>query len=386
MAVKLETLYESVKNKEITLVAGKNGLSNVVRWVHMVENAEISSFLDGKEVTFTTGIGLQNESDLLDLVKLNYENGASGMVINIGPFIKKISPEIKSFCDEHNFPLFEVPWHVHMAEIMRIFCFMITESEKISMELTSAIKNAIFFPHQEDLYIPQLEQRGFKVDWSYCVSIIDLLNKNDDIKKQRSRILKQIENNCVRNFTNTIIFEHEEKIIIIFSNYSEKEIKEIVSKIKTKYISPIKNLDSIIAIGQCSKNIKYIYKSYRQAQNVSKLLSYKNSIGDICTYRELGLYKLLLSIEDTTILKEYYSETLDKLYKYDELNNTDYIEVLRIYLENNGGVKDTAETLFVHRNTINYKIHKIEEILNCNLSDLNTRLSYRIAFMIKEIL
>ena len=39
-------------------------------------------------------------------------------------------------------------------------------------------------------------------------------------------------------------------------------------------------------------------------------------------------------------------------------------------------VKETAEAMFVHRNTINYKINKIEEMLNCDLSELDTRLLY----------
>ena len=42
--------------------------------------------------------------------------------------------------------------------------------------------------------------------------------------------------------------------------------------------------------------------------------------------------------------------------------------------------------MFVHRNTINYKINKIEEMLNCDLSELDTRLLYSIAFMLKRIM
>lgn len=37
MAVLLSDLYESVKNQDITLVAGEQGMGNVVRWLHMVE-------------------------------------------------------------------------------------------------------------------------------------------------------------------------------------------------------------------------------------------------------------------------------------------------------------------------------------------------------------
>ncbi len=44
MAVLLSDLYESVKNQDMTLVAGEQGMGNVVRWLHMVESNAISSF------------------------------------------------------------------------------------------------------------------------------------------------------------------------------------------------------------------------------------------------------------------------------------------------------------------------------------------------------
>ena len=49
-------------------------------------------------------------------------------------------------------------------------------------------------------------------------------------------------------------------------------------------------------------------------------------------------------------------------------------------------VKETADELFVHRNTINKKINKIEEITGFNLSDLDIRVRFKVAFMIQEIL
>ncbi|WP_394870661.1 PucR family transcriptional regulator ligand-binding domain-containing protein [Clostridium butyricum] len=52
MSVTIGLLYESVKNHDIKLIAGEKGLSKAVKWVHMVENIEIATFLEGGEVTF----------------------------------------------------------------------------------------------------------------------------------------------------------------------------------------------------------------------------------------------------------------------------------------------------------------------------------------------
>ena len=129
MAVTVRKLYESVRDMGIELLAGSAGLNRGVRWVHMVESKEISTFLEGGEIAFTTGVGISDPSELIDIVKSVVANGGSGIVINIGPYIGKIGYDIIEFCEDRQIPLFSVPWNVHMAEIMRSFCLTITLSE-----------------------------------------------------------------------------------------------------------------------------------------------------------------------------------------------------------------------------------------------------------------
>lgn len=383
MAVKIKELYECLNDFEIELVAGKNGLSRVASWVHMVEKAAISEFLEGNEITFTTGLGLKNKEELFELVKLNYNHNASAMVINIGPYIENISDEIKDFCNVHAFPLFEVPWHVNMANIMRVLCSKIMDSEKINMELIAAIKNSIFFSNMEQLYIAQMASKGYGEDWSYSIVIVNLIGDYNNIKEN---LLNDLENTCSFYYDKITVFNVDEKIVFLFGQYTENKVKYIINEIIKRHFLKLKNIDWIIGIGQATKSVRCIYKSYGQAENVVKVYGKRKCYNQACAYRDLGLYKLLLSMTDITIIKEFYSDTLEQLEKYDNINHSDYMKVLKEYLKNNGSVKETAEVLFVHRNTINYKINKIESILECDLSNLNTRLVYSIAFMLKEIM
>ena len=106
MSIILKEVIKQINQNEIKLVAGEKGLNRSVEWVHMVENLEISDFLVGGEVTFTTGIGINDEMSLFDLVKRVYKNNASGMVINVGPYIPKIPKEVIDFGNEYDFPIF----------------------------------------------------------------------------------------------------------------------------------------------------------------------------------------------------------------------------------------------------------------------------------------
>ena len=168
MAVTLRKLLECVEEEKIQILAGKNNLDRAVRWTHMVESIEISTFLEGQEIAFTTGAALKSEEDFLEMVQCIIRNQATAIIVNIGPYIKEIPEKIIKYCQERDFPLITVPWETHMAHIMQIFCLKITEEDKANMELSSAVKNAIFLPMQEDLYIPALERYHYSPGWSYC--------------------------------------------------------------------------------------------------------------------------------------------------------------------------------------------------------------------------
>lgn len=388
MAITLRSLLEFVQTEGLNILTGEDNLDRVVRWTHMVESLEISTFLEGQEVAFTTGAALKSKDELFEMVKSIIANQAAGMIINIGPYIKKIPEEIIVYCEERDFPLMTAPWETHLAHIMQIFCLKITESDKENMELSSAVKNAIFFPAQEELYFPALERYHYSPDWSYCVALIQILKGANPMEDDREiRILKYIENQLSHRYKNVIIFEHDKKIVLIFSKMTEDEVADILKSVIKNYQGMlVKGEQSYIGIGQCTKNMKCISKSYNQANGVLKLQKSRNRGECVETYSSLGLYKLLLTMDDQAIVKEYYQEMLGILLKYDETNDTDYCKVLECYLNHSGSVKEASEELFVHRNTINKKINKIEEITKFDLADLEVRVKFKIAFMIQEIL
>ena len=57
------------------------------------------------------------------------------------------------------------------------------------------------------------------------------------------------------------------------------------------------------------------------------------------------------------------------LEEYDRKHGTGLVETLEVMLQNGGSKKQTAEKLYLHRNTMMYRVKKIEEILKCNIVD-----------------
>ncbi len=389
MSVALMYLYKDIKKHGVKLIAGEKGLKNKVRWTHIVESEEIATFLQGEEIVFTTGIAIKNQSDLFKLIKRTKEQNTSGIVINTGKYIDNVNQEIIDYCNANDYPLFLMPWGIRIAEIMKDLTITILESEKTYLEISNAIKDAIFLPTYEELYINTLEKAGFKSSWRYILTIIEVDYKNINTQNTEyfiPKVKQYIEDELSYIRSNFFSVEVGQSIIILFLNKSDSEIDKILKKLYINLDKNFQNVNFYVGIGKHTSSIEKLYKGYEEARNVAKINRLLRNNNVHIRYSELGLYRLLLGVENKDIMKEFHDETIGDLEVYDEVNNTDYVELLINYFENNCKVNETASSLYIHRNTVNYKINKIEEILDLNLSDIGDRSKVYLSLMIRYLI
>ena len=397
MTVRLQELFDQARAQkhDITLIAGRAGLNQPVRWVHMVENEEIAGFLEGQEIAFTTGIGLDSQESLTELVASTYRCGASGIVVNVGPFIHQISPNAIRFCDEHDFPLFRVPWNEHMAQIMHQFSLSITLSEKYTRELGVALKNAIEWPANEELYLDTLEQNGFGKDWNYSVGVMDCVSTVPTAECALPHVA-DARIDMFRDALESLITQHQwqiaqfamdHRIVMVFARYNADEISTITREMLSACMAIAHDDERMfIGIGKITKSARCIGKSYRQGLTLERLQKHRGKSETPFLYDDAGVDKLLLSVGDPEILRDYYNHTVGPLVEYDKVNNGDLTETLRNYLMFSGSIKETSERMYVHRNTVSYKLGKIQDILDVNLSDFAVRESLSIGLHVRELL
>lgn len=387
MAIELERLTNKVKHMDITLLAGSGGMHNLVSWVHMVETTEAIDFLDGGEIAFTTGLEIHSSDDLYELIKKMIERNVAGLVVNTGPFIETIPQHIIDYCNEKNFPLFTIPWKIHLAEVMRIFCFSITKSDQKELEVAAAFKNAITFPKQEELYVIALSQRNFHVHWTYTAIVIHIASNTKDLMTRIKNLINSISNHMKYTYKDFAIFENNLEIIGVCANYTMELLHDFTEELISFVNSLLTDQESMtIGVGKQTKSIRCLYKSYNQAYAIQKLQKNKKIDSSLYFYSDLGIYKLLMGIEDKEILLDYYENSIAPVIDYDRKNNSDLFTTMRCYLNHNGSVKETADELFVHRNTVNYKLNKIEDLLHLDLSSNQARLSLTLGCMLKDML
>lgn len=126
VALLLRDVYEDTRQRfQLQLLAGERGLTNCMRWVYVSEDYTTSEFLYGGELILTTGVlSGKDEGWLLKLLHSIFRQHACGLIVNEGPYLdrKSIPPEVLDFCNTEGFPLFAMPWHIHIYDITRDYC------------------------------------------------------------------------------------------------------------------------------------------------------------------------------------------------------------------------------------------------------------------------
>lgn len=385
MGVRVSELLDVARKHGISLIAGEKGLSKKVKWFRVMENKEIVDYMEGNLLLFTTGLAINNDNELIDLIKIQNEKNSSGTIVHVGRNIKRIPEELIEYCNENEYPLFWVPWENSLPKMMQDFSLLFIESERMEKELENALKNAISFPDKTDNYIPIFQQYSFREEDMYCMASLEISDIDNSLEyKEYINITKAIERILMFSGDRSFVIDGKGSLIILFSGYFLNEINQILSKIvKVLFYT---GYDFYIGIGKNMKGISNISESYLQAIACVKVSKQKEERNKMIHFEDIGIYKVLSSVSEKRVLKEYYKNTIGVLDEYDKNNKTNYKEVLRLYIANNRSLQSVSEILFMHRNTVSYQIMKIEKILDCDLSKMENRFNLYLAYCIESFI
>jgi len=103
-------------------------------------------------------------------------------------------------------------------------------------------------------------------------------------------------------------------------------------------------------------------------------------------FEDLGLYRILGPGNDLRELEDFVREWLGRLIDYDAEHDTELVETLSRYFDCGGNYDDAAAALTVHRSTLRYRLQRIREISDRDLTDVDTRLNLQVATRVWKII
>ena len=382
------------------LVAGEKGLDRTIRWIYFAdciqclsEDFNLADFIHGEELVIVTNESLtDNEEKILDMIQVMEEKNIAAFVINEG----QISPKVADYCNAIELPLYELSVELHLIDLSQIVCKALVE-EEIRMNSRERILSTILYSDHLDVedVVEQANYLGVNLSGKFRVFVLrfhelkSLSPKGMDegqwmelreyIKKRiksefRSYGMKRILMMAQSEWVAALIPEE------LFSNDLLTTIlNNVISRVEGSYHIRVK-----AGVGTGYEYIKEFKKSFQEAKSTLSISGIADFEDSVYFYENMGIYSVITQISNGKFLDDYVESRIGRLVKADQMQEGGLCETLESYLEHNCNANATAEALYIHRNTMRYRMDKIKRILDGELGDMSELLELKLAFAIKR--
>ena len=177
--------------------------------------------------------------------------------------------------------------------------------------------------------------------------------------------------------------EHDVAIVKeIKQNTDSKELIKLAKALEeTIYTEALVRV--IIGIGKNAYQLKDIADSYKEAQTAIDIGTVFETEKTIIHYESLGIGRLIYQLP-TTLCTMFLSEVFRK--GSIEMLDQETLLTIQKFFENNLNVSETSRKLFVHRNTLVYRLEKIKKITGLDLREFDHAIIFKVALMVKKYL
>ncbi len=191
------------------------------------------------------------------------------------------------------------------------------------------------------------------------------------------------------------LFPDKNKDFIVSINETDIAlVKEIKAHIDERDITKLANsiVDTLsgefythcsVGIGTVVTNIKDLARSFKEAQVALEVGRVFDTEKAIVSYNHLGIARLIYQLP-TTLCDMFLKEVFRKG-SIDSLDHETLFTIQRFF-ENNLNVSETSRKLFVHRNTLVYRLEKIKKITGLDLREFEDAIVFKVALMVKRYL
>ncbi|CEK35246.1 transcriptional regulatory protein [[Clostridium] sordellii] len=378
MAICCRDLFQLKNFSKAKLLAGEKGLNREISWPYVRTTESISQWLYGEELIFVIYTDIrQDDNSFLSLIEECIDKKLSGIVVLIDDKdIESIPKNVIDKANEEDFPIIVMPWNIKLIDITQEILFKLEQKQEEKKNAKRFLESIIFSQDhlQEDIHA-LAEFYNIKLRPFHYVCIFKIQtpsNVSYDLEQINKHIIHSLEE--VINIDNQTLIPMEyanNLMFLIFSNdYSEGEksveaVEAVFNLINSKYLE-VENSLSFSRIRESNSDIKI---SYKEAFKALSMIDIYNRDLKIIKYKELGIIRWLVELSDIKEIQRYCYENLGPILEYDKKHGMDLMGTLKCYFQNNRHLLKTSQELFIHRNTLLYRLSTIKELLKIDLDD-----------------
>jgi DNA-binding PucR family transcriptional regulator len=329
---------------------------------------------------------------MIELIKQLHRKKTAALGIKLNRYLESLPPQIITLAQELDFPIFTILTEkpTFLDIISRVYeriekqkALQNVQEKILDTYLKEILLQENLNPKKEIIYeeawLPKISPEKPKA--------IFLLQSK--FFKENPALYKKI---CYETTGSQLVthLQKDQLALIIEISASDNPTKEVALQKATSLQESYKSLHPtdklIIGISSFYTDLLKLHLALVEAEKSLTIGLAVWPKGTIFHYDDLGFYRLIVNQTDSEELKAFYRDTLEPLVAYDKNNQTFLVPTLEAYLKNNGNITSTAQNLFVHYNTVKYRLEQIEELLEITLKDAEVRFNLQVALKVHQLL
>lgn len=391
--------------EQAIVIAGDEGLNRIVKWVHVVEVTNIRNLLNGDELILSTGALLKDDEELfVSILHQLIETNAAGLCIEMGTYLSEIPAKAIKIANQNKFPIIIFKKEVPFVEITQDIHTMIINNqyrkindlrklfieEKKRAEEYEWLQGWLEGEHTLDSINEYLLEHGVKPKSTEAIVLLAKLfsfkeKSNQDVTYIKLLFRSVFEQNGFALFS---VEKRNEMVFILINNRPNKNSKERIKKAiqsieDSEFLRKKSTAKIFMAAGKFVERLTDIHKSCQTAKETLRIQQ-EMSKEETYFYEDLHLYRLISEMSKHIDLQELVKEYLQPVIHYDQKYNSKLLETLKVYLECNGSKQETANKLFIVRQTLYHRLQKLENLLGKDFMDHEKRVALEFMLLVKD--
>ena len=388
----------NLKLDGMQLIAGEKGLHRMVSWTYMVQTRPYADHMNRGNFALIVVdyVRFDYEEAARSMEELN-ELGISGLAVSTVDDREEVPQSMIDRANELELPLFYIRWEgASFVDIAQSIGSLIVQTGVENKKTGDYLYNLLFGYEINDKYVEKISgQFGLDFSRPYRVGVI-VIDRKYGVNLEQDEHTYEYYADCLNREVNnmkgsSMFMRFLNKFVLLFEARENKEIEHELEQIlrrlddKPQFKGLIR---STCILGAAYKDPRDFGQSYQEAKN---LIAKKDILPNpknkkVLSASSMGIYKYMFNSGNQAEILDYCNEKLRTLEGYDHANGTFLQDTLLAYYMNGFSVGKTAEALFIHRNSLQYRINKIEELLGMELDDYMEYLNLINCILIKRLM
>ncbi len=363
----------------LALASGQGAAGRHVRWVHITELVDPTPWLKGGELLLTTGLQLETPKLQRSLIERLVEHEIAGLGFGTGFAHKRVPTALLGAARAQEFPVFEVPYELPFIAITeRVFAQLVEERYELLQR--SMAGDVLAEALTGNLYPEELRGKLRPFGIGEQASVLVFAPADPTVAAPLlERALERERVNCLVAIRSGLLYA------VIGVDGVTPDPVELAGRIRAELAARLgAEVAAAASRPAATHALRLSFHEARCALEAARLRDGADA-QTVATYRDLGAFQLLLSLQDDDALMSYCRSVLGPIEQGEGEYGEELLRSLDVFIENNGHWEKAASALYCHRHTLLYRIKRVEQLTGRDLSSARDRIEFWLALRGREL-